>query len=296
MPQNNEKKLRESIASLREYMGTISPIREDAASDAARMRNINQIPGQSAKAPAAAPAAPSFAQQIGQGLGKVANWATTPAREIAAGAQAIGGAVGNAASAVGKGVGQFATDISSGAQAGYSGTPAPAQSAKAAPLAPATSASAATSSDKAAVMKLQQDLIAKGAKINADGIMGPNTAAAQKQFGGATPDANPTDARLAQGTQATPQAAPVAAPAVNPTDARLAQGAQTAPQAAPVAPPAADGGPAPTPAQLKWLGGANPADTAILARMRSAVPNAVQESVNFRSDELTRLVSLVQHR
>jgi hypothetical protein len=38
-----------------------------------------------------------------------------------------------------------------------------------------------------AVLKLQQDLIAKGAKIQADGIMGPQTQAAMKQFGN-TPD------------------------------------------------------------------------------------------------------------
>ena len=36
-----------------------------------------------------------------------------------------------------------------------------------------------------AVLKQQQDLIAKGAKIKADGIMGPATQAAIKQFGGA---------------------------------------------------------------------------------------------------------------
>jgi peptidoglycan hydrolase-like protein with peptidoglycan-binding domain len=39
-----------------------------------------------------------------------------------------------------------------------------------------------------AVLKIQQDLIAKGAKIKADGVMGPATQAAQKQFGqGAKP-------------------------------------------------------------------------------------------------------------
>jgi peptidoglycan hydrolase-like protein with peptidoglycan-binding domain len=36
-----------------------------------------------------------------------------------------------------------------------------------------------------AVLKIQQDLIAKGAKIKADGVMGPATKAAQKKF--ATP-------------------------------------------------------------------------------------------------------------
>jgi hypothetical protein len=51
---------------------------------------------------------------------------------------------------------------------------APAQAAK--PTVPAKS--------DPAVLKLQQDLIAKGAKIKADGVMGPATQAAQKQFGG----------------------------------------------------------------------------------------------------------------
>jgi hypothetical protein len=55
-----------------------------------------------------------------------------------------------------------------------------------------------------AILKQQQDLIAKGAKIKADGIMGPATQAAIKQFGGqaAAPAAAPT------GT--TPPAAPAA--------------------------------------------------------------------------------------
>jgi hypothetical protein len=47
------------------------------------------------------------------------------------------------------------------------------------------------------VMAMQQDLIKKGAKIKADGIMGPATQAAQKQFGGgqaASPAAGATGA------------------------------------------------------------------------------------------------------
>ena len=69
------------------------------------------------------------------------------------------------------------------------------------------------------------------------------------------------------------------------------QAAQPAPGAA------ADGGPAPTPAQLKWLGGADPTDKFILARMRKAVPNApAAESVSFKNDELSRIINLVHHR
>jgi hypothetical protein len=51
-------------------------------------------------------------------------------------------------------------------------------------------------------------------------------------------------------------------------------GQAPAPAAPAPAAPAADGGPAPTPEQLKWLGGADPTDKFILARMRKAVPNA----------------------
>jgi hypothetical protein len=103
----------------------------------------------------------------------------------------------------------------------------------------------------------------------------------------------------------------------------LPNGGKVTPAAAPAAPPAAppatpakaaDGGPAPTPEQLKWLGGADKNDPYILARMRKAVPNApaaapapaptatagtpppTTESVGFQNDELSRIVSLVHHR
>jgi hypothetical protein len=67
-----------------------------------------------------------------------------------------------------------------------------------------------------AVLKQQQDLIAKGAKIKADGVMGPATQAAIKQFGSA-PSAgggrgfvNPTAANTAAAVAAAkPAAAPV---------------------------------------------------------------------------------------
>jgi hypothetical protein len=74
------------------------------------------------------------------------------------------------------------------------GQPAPATAAGGAPAGPATAggapAGAATkpaagAKSDPAVLKIQQDLIAKGAKIKADGVMGPATQAAMKQFGGA---------------------------------------------------------------------------------------------------------------
>jgi hypothetical protein len=63
----------------------------------------------------------------------------------------------------------------------------------AAPAAPAAGGAAKAKPDPK-VMALQQELIKKGAKIKADGIMGPQTTAAQKQFGAkasGSPAANP---------------------------------------------------------------------------------------------------------
>jgi hypothetical protein len=58
----------------------------------------------------------------------------------------------------------------------------------------APAAGAAKAKPDPKVMALQQELIKKGAKIKADGIMGPQTMAAQKQFGAkasGSPAANP---------------------------------------------------------------------------------------------------------
>jgi hypothetical protein len=56
-------------------------------------------------------------------------------------------------------------------------------------------------------MKLQQDLIAKGAKIKADGVMGDATRAAQKQFSGGQA-ASPKAAAAASPKAAAAAAAP----------------------------------------------------------------------------------------
>lgn len=162
------------------------------------------------------------------------------------------------------------------------------------------------------VKALQDKLIAAGAKIKADGIMGPATRAAQQQFPNVTTQ---TDAEKAAaggeggGMVATPADAAAAA-----TPAPAAAPASAAPAAAPApAAPAekmADGGPPPTPEQLKWLGGADKTDPIILARMRSAVPNAaapapaaaapaaapapVAETAGY--NELQRIMSIIQHR
>ena len=63
--------------------------------------------------------------------------------------------------------------------------PAAAVAAPAKEVAKAAPAKKAKRKADPAVLKIQQDLIAKGAKIKADGVMGPATKAAQKKF--ATP-------------------------------------------------------------------------------------------------------------
>ena len=75
-----------------------------------------------------------------------------------------------------------------------------------------------------AVLKQQQDLIAKGAKIKADGIMGPATQAAIKQFGGAPAAAPEAPAAAPEA----PAAAPAAVPAANPMAQDPAQQQQAA--------------------------------------------------------------------
>jgi large subunit ribosomal protein L22e len=63
--------------------------------------------------------------------------------------------------------------------------PAAAVAAPAKEVAKAAPAKKAKRKADPAVLKIQQDLIAKGAKIKADGVMGPATKAAQQKF--ATP-------------------------------------------------------------------------------------------------------------
>jgi hypothetical protein len=214
-------------------------------------------------------------------------------------------------------------------------------------------------------MKIQQDLIAKGAKIKADGIMGPATKAAQAQFA-AKPAAAPTGTTAPAGDAAknpvgttnaataiptgglenpanqakpTPAAAPAATPAATPA-AGAAQG-MTEPDTPEndlsqfnknaVAAPAANAASAtaqpeagtkefdPTWGGTKaapdtrtgmqkvlpnFLGGksapvaANQNATWDNAQQRavSNPPPAVAESVNFKNDELSRIMTLIHHR
>jgi len=163
------------------------------------------------------------------------------------------------------------------------------------------------------VKALQDKLIAAGAKIKADGIMGPATRAAQQQFPNVTTQ-SPEEQAVAKDLLSANDGSTTSGAAPAPRDPN----AGLAPAAAPAAAPAekmADGGPPPTPEQLKWLGGADKTDPIILARMRSAVPNApaaapaatpapaaapaatpVAESETTGYNELQRIMSIIQHR
>jgi len=103
-----------------------------------------------------------------------------------------GSAIGNALKTTG---GKVAAGLGLGA-GGLAAGQAMTKPAGGAAAAPAGTTKPAAKSDPA-VMKQQQDLIAKGAKIKADGIMGPATQAAINQFGGAAPAAAPAVAPAA---------------------------------------------------------------------------------------------------
>jgi len=105
------------------------------------------------------------------------------------------------------------------------------------PAAPATQPAGGAPAGKSdpAVLKQQQDLIAKGAKIKADGIMGPATQAAIKQFGGAAAPAAPAAGDAAKNPVGTTNAATAI-----PTGGLENPANQAKPPAAPAAPAAPD--------------------------------------------------------
>jgi len=156
-------------------------------------------------------------------LGAVTN---NPLKTAAAGTAAVGGA---AALAPGK----------PAAAAAPAGT-----------TAPAAGAAAGGKSDPN-VMALQQKLIAAGAKIKADGIMGPATRAAQQQFPDVTTQ---TDAEKAA---ASGEGAGMVAPAAGAAAGGAAGAA--APAAAPATPAAAPATPAAAPAAASATPAAAPA-------------------------------------
>lgn len=120
------------------------------------------------------------------------------------------------------------------------------------------------------VLALQKELIAKGAKIKADGIMGPKTQAAQAQFGGQA--AQPSNTEYAPLGGDTAPAAQAAQPAAVP------QNGQMAPNTV--------------------YTGQNPGiDDATRAAAQKAVAQQTAESISYGEDQtLARIVSLVNHR
>lgn len=137
--------------------------------------------------------AKSAGQAVGQAVGGAADWLGKQASSAWSGAK-------NLAGQAAQGVQNFAA----GAQQG-------AQQAMTQPTAPAAPKAKPKTAPDPKVLALQKDLISKGAKIKADGIMGPATQAAQKQFGGAAPQTKPTQ----------PVAAPAAGPARDPGTGEL---------------------------------------------------------------------------
>jgi chemotaxis protein histidine kinase CheA len=274
-------------------------------------------------------------------------------------------AVRGAGSAIANGAQKFfgstAGKLATGAAVGAGGLAAgQALTAPGQAAAPAGTTKVPGKSDPA-VKALQDKLIAAGAKIKADGIMGPATAAAQKQFpqaaAGTTPPAPPAapaagqppamtaadqeDADMGAAMQANAAAAAnqaghnAAVASGQPDDSAgldKAMAAQQAPAApapapAPAAPAPMKGGygsgtqmaqlsqmaqqglqtgqPASTDALTKQAQTALAAKTAApaatgkpgeAAPAQAAAAAPVKESVNFRSDELSRIVSLVQYR
>jgi hypothetical protein len=79
-------------------------------------------------------------------------------------------------------------------------------------------------------LALQKQLIAAGAKITADGRMGPATRAAQKQFGGNVTDANQSSAETARLARANTGAATAVANQSSAETARLAKAGTVPPR------------------------------------------------------------------
>ena len=145
------------------------------------------------------------------------------------------------------------TNPETGEKTTTAAAPAPTQAAS-----PAAAKTPAKSDPK--VLALQQDLIRKGAKIKPDGVMGPATAAAQKQFGAARDPnaayrgdrsdmkpAAPAAPAKQQPQNKAPAVPPAAArPGVNQPAAKPAGGQAASPAAPAPAPAPAAGAPTPS--------------------------------------------------
>jgi peptidoglycan hydrolase-like protein with peptidoglycan-binding domain len=164
--------------------------------------------------------------------------------------------------------GKVATGAAAGAGALAAGQAltAPGQSAS-----PTGTTKPAANSDPA-TKALQDKLIAAGAKIKADGIMGPATTAAMKQF-----------PQAAAGAPVAP-----AAPVTSMDDSDNVDNREFVPPTATAGtPPPPAVGTAPTKAQ-------QPAKSPQGTFTQQGVP--ANESVGFQNDELSRIISLVHHR
>jgi len=180
------------------------------------------------------PVADATGQLLGAIGGSAKNAVTGAYDAVKSGVSGAVDAAGNAINSVVQPVVQGAQAIGQGMQKGYAATqgqPAPQQNAAAKtqpkpqtqganptkPTAPAKPAGGAPAGFDANVKALQDKLIAAGAKIKADGIMGPQTRAAQAQFPNVTTQ---TDAEKAHA--ASLGDAPAQTQAANPTPAAAA--------------------------------------------------------------------------
>jgi hypothetical protein len=151
----SESQLRSSAARLRDYIAIVESEQQNET-------------------------AATAGQAVGNAAGTAAGVVAAPVRAGIEAGQAVANQAGKWWDQAKQGVSNFAQGISQGAQQGWAATdPAKLVGGQAAAKTGTT-----TAKPDPAVLKIQQDLIAKGAKIKADGIMGPATKAAQAQFGG----------------------------------------------------------------------------------------------------------------
>jgi len=314
-----ESELRNKVASLREYMLVV----EAGGSGGAAMAQQRAAAAQPPADPNQPSAATNFATGVGDALGTAAGVVAAPARAVWDAAKGVW----NHAGEIGQGIAKGWNKTDPATMLGLDKTtPATTQGTK--PPAKLAPGAKPTGKSDPAVLKQQQDLIAKGAKIKADGIMGPATQAAIKQFGAV---AGATTAPVGQGTQPAPAAPAPAAPAApatpaapspyagspeqekiwngltqqdkdwltkgggkpNLTDpyimARAPNGGKAAPAAA--APVAA------TPAAAAPAAPAAPATLTPQQQAQNVMqPGYATESTGFQNEELSRIVSLIHHR
>lgn len=143
----------------------------------------------------------ALGQLGGAVTGTVANGVNTVGNAVGGAYDAAKQGISGAVDAAGNAISGAVAPVVQGAKQGYAnatGQPAPAQQSASPTKKPAAAVGAGAATKPAgqaatkgdpAVFKLQQDLIAKGAKIQADGIMGPQTKAAQAKFDAAAPAA-----------------------------------------------------------------------------------------------------------